>query len=102
MIISGDRRLLGPDHLAVIKAFFDAGHGVYIWGDNEPYYADANYVAQALVGTTMLGDVPGDRAMPLQVKLGHAGLMPNHLLSTGLEHLAGRHHHRDDPAGARR
>ncbi|MEO9194725.1 MAG: hypothetical protein ABI445_13805 [Polyangia bacterium] len=86
-IISGASRQLGPDHLAVIKAFFDAGHGVYIWGDNAPYYADANYVAQALVGTTMSGDVPGDQVMPLQLKLGHVGLMPNHLLSTGLEHL---------------
>ena len=86
-IISGDRRLLGPEHLAVIKAFFDSGHGVYIWGDNQPYYADANYVAQALVGTTMLGDVPGDQVMPLQQKPYHRGLLPNHLLSTGLEHL---------------
>ena len=86
-LISGDTQKLGPDHLAVIKAFFDAGHGVYIWGDNAPYYADANYVARALVGTTMSGDVPGDQVMPLQQKLGHVGLMPNHLLSTGLEHL---------------
>lgn len=48
-IISGDRQLLNAEHLKVIKAFFDAGHGVYIWGDNEPYYADANYVARALL-----------------------------------------------------
>ena len=86
-IISGASQQLGPDHLQAIKAFFDAGHGVYIWGDNAPYYADANYVAQALVGTTMSGDLPGDQVMPLQQKLGHAGLVPDHLLSTGLEHL---------------
>jgi hypothetical protein len=86
-LISGDRRLLQPEHLAVIKAFFEAGHGVYIWGDNDPYYADANYVAEALFGTQMLGDLPGNQVMPLQRRLGHQGLLPNHLLSTGLEHL---------------
>jgi hypothetical protein len=42
----------------VIKKFFDAGHGVYIWGDNKPYYANANYVAEALLGTKMLGNLP--------------------------------------------
>lgn len=27
-----------------------SGRGVYIWGENEPYYADANAVAGALFG----------------------------------------------------
>ncbi len=86
-IISGMERKLGPDHIKVIKEFFEAGHGVYIWGDNEPYYADANYVAEALFGAKMLGNVPGDQVVPLQVKLGKKGVLPNHLLTTGLVHL---------------
>jgi hypothetical protein len=86
-IISDSSRRLGPDHLKAIKAFFDSGHGVYIWGDNEPYYADANYVAEALLGTKMLGDVPGDRVVPLQEKKNKHGVVPNLLLTTGLEHL---------------
>lgn len=86
-LISTDRRLLSDEHVKAIKEFFDAGHGVYIWGDNQPYYADANVVAKALFGTEMLGDVPGDQVVGLQQK-GHArGLKPNHLLTTGLAHL---------------
>jgi hypothetical protein len=86
-LISTDHRLLSDEHVKVIKEFFDAGHGVYIWGDNLPYYADANAVAEALFGTKMLGDVPGDQVVGLQAK-GHArGLKPNHLLTTGLAHL---------------
>jgi hypothetical protein len=59
-IISGSTQLLNDKHLAVIKRFFDSGRGVYIWGDNDPYYADANFVAEALLGTKMLGNLPGD------------------------------------------
>lgn len=86
-LISGAGRLLDDEHLAVIKRFFDAGHGLYIWGDNDPYYGDANFVAEALLGTTMKGNLHGDRT----VKVGEAretgALLPNHLLSTGLEYL---------------
>lgn len=60
-VISSNQKLLSPEHIKVITDFFDAGHGVYIWGDNEPYYADANQVAQALIKTTMSGNVPGNQ-----------------------------------------
>jgi hypothetical protein len=86
-IISGSSQLLTAAHLEIIKKFFDAGHGVYIWGDNEPYYADANFVAQGLLGTTMTGDVPGNEVVGVEKKLGGVGLLPNHLLTTGLEHI---------------
>ena len=87
-IISGSSNLLTPAHVAVIKKFYDAGHGVYIWGDNEPYYADANVVAQALLGTQMHGNLMGDHTVgmlagdPMK-----GGIKPNHLLSTGLENI---------------
>jgi hypothetical protein len=86
-IISGETRQLTPAHVAVIKKFFDAGHGVYIWGDNEPYYADANVVAEALFGTTMTGNVIGNQTVAVQSSPTTAGLLPNHLLTTGLEHI---------------
>src|SRR5687767_12874900 len=77
-IISTDRRLLGPDHLAVIKRFFDSGKGVYIWGDNEPYYQDANYVAEALLGSSMTGYLQGEQTIGLQKYEAHAGIVANH------------------------
>lgn len=86
-VIASERRMLTPQHVAVIKKFFEAGHGVYIWGDNEPYYADANVLAEALFGTTMKGDLIGDQTVPVQKSATTAGLLPNHLLTTGLEHI---------------
>jgi len=86
-LISGENQLLTDAHLKVIKKFFDAGHGVYIWGDNQPYYADANFVAQGLLGTTMTGDVPGDQVVGVEHTVGGVGLLPNHLLTTGLQHI---------------
>jgi hypothetical protein len=86
-IISDTTQKLNAEHLAVIKRFYDAGHGVYIWGDNEPYYADANAVGQALLGVKMLGNLPGDKTVGLQKEPGKAGVLRRHLLTTGLEYI---------------
>jgi hypothetical protein len=88
-IISGDTQQLNDKHLAVIKKFFDSGHGVYIWGDNPPYVGDANFVARALLGATMTPDayVQGEKVVGMQEAPGKPGLRPNHLITTGLEHL---------------
>ncbi len=86
-IISGGSRQLNDAHLAVIKRFFDSGRGVYIWGDNEPYYADANFVAQALLGVQMRGNLPGDTVVTLQGTKQKLGVRRDHLLTTGMEFL---------------
>ncbi len=87
-LISGSSNLLTPAHVAVIKKFYDDGHGVYIWGDNEPYYADANVVAQALLGTQMHGNLMGDKTVGmLDTGAPGVGIKANHLLSTGLENI---------------
>jgi hypothetical protein len=86
-IVSDMTPKLNAEHIKVIKEFFDSGRGVYIWGDNDPYYADANQVAEALFGTKMLGDVPGDQTVSLWPKPGVHGVLPNHLLTTGLHYL---------------
>lgn len=86
-LISGESRKLGEGHLKVIRKFFEAGHGVYIWGDNDPFYADANFVAEALLGARMLGNLHGDMTVGLQQRPGKRGLRRAHLLSTGLEHI---------------
>ncbi|MCB9557856.1 MAG: hypothetical protein H6707_17220 [Deltaproteobacteria bacterium] len=85
-LISDSRRHLSAKHIAVIKRFFQSGRGVYIWGDNQPYYADANAVAQALLGVTMKGNLMGNKVVGIS-KRGRAGVLPKHLLTTGLAHL---------------
>ena len=84
-IVSSTTRQLSDAHIAVIKRYFEAGHGVYIWGDNDPYYADANAVGQALLGVSMHGDLPGGQPVGIQKTPGAPGVRPNHLLTTGLE-----------------
>ena len=84
-ILSGTTQQLNAEHLQVIKAFYESGRGLYIWGDNAPYYADANFVGEALLGTTMTGDVPGAQTVGLQETKTSPGILPNHLLSTGLQ-----------------
>lgn len=86
-VIATDTPQLTPEHVAVIKRFFDAGHGVYIFGDNEPYYADANVLGKALLGVTMAGNLMGNQVVGLQQKPGGAGLLPKHLVMTGIERI---------------
>jgi len=86
-IISSNVQKLNEGHLKVIKKFFDSGKGVYIWGDNDPYYADANYVAEYLFDVKMLGNLPGDVVVGLNNKGKNIGLMPKHLITTGLEYV---------------
>lgn len=87
-IIAGcEGQLLEDEHVSIIKEFFEDGHGLYIWGDNDPCLADADLVARTIFDVRVKGDLPGDRIVPIQPKSGTPGLAPNHLITTGLEHL---------------
>jgi hypothetical protein len=86
-IISDSYSKLSAEHVEAIKAFFDSGKGVYIWGDNQPYYADANIVAKALIGVEMQGNTMGAQVVNLQTENNKVGLIPNHLISTGIQNI---------------
>lgn len=86
-IISDQVEKLGEDHLGVIGRFFLAGRGLYIWGDNAPYFADANRVARRLLSAAMSGDTPGGNVVGLAPRAGAPGMLPGHPICTGLEHL---------------
>src|SRR3569832_835597 len=42
---------------------------------------------EGLLGTTMTGVVPGDLVVGVEHTVGGVGLLPNHLLTTGLQHI---------------
>jgi len=86
-IISDSHSKLSDEHVKAIKEFFDGGKGVYIWGDNQPYYADANVVAKALIGVEMHGNTMGAKVVNLQTENNKVGLIPNHLISTGIQNI---------------
>lgn len=86
-IISSSTQKLNDEHAKVIKKFFDSGKGVYIWGDNQPYYADANFIAQKLLGVKMQGNTMGNQTVNILSRGSKSGLMPNHLITTGLQNV---------------
>ncbi len=84
-IISDATNKLSEEHIRMIKIYFDRGYGVYIWGDNEPFYADANRVAQALFGGSMEGNLMGDHPVGIQKTEASPGIREGHDVTTGLE-----------------
>ena len=86
-IISDSTERLGADHLGVIQEFFNSGRGLYIWGDNAPYFADANAVAERLFDARLSGNVPGDQVVHWQEASGGSGLVSGHPICAGLENL---------------
>jgi uncharacterized protein YegL len=74
-------------HIELIHTFFASGRGVYLWGDNEPYYADANLVAQALFGGALHGNTPGDHVVQRQLQTGKSGFVSSHDMFRGLENV---------------
>ena len=71
----------------VIKNFFDGGKGVYIWGDNTPLHADANFLANELLGVTMSGTFMGDKNVGFKNYNTNSGMKKDHLITTGLEYV---------------
>jgi len=85
-LISSNVQLLNHDHVKAINSFFKSGKGLYIWGENIPYYQDANLVTEELFNSTMSGNSMGDQVLMMQEKDGQPGFT-SHLITTGLENL---------------
>ena len=100
-IISNRESLLNNDYLQAIKQFFEQGHGLFLWGDNDPFYADANFVSEKLFHIKMSGNTTGGEIVTLQKKNQKKGIISNHIITTGLEFLyegitiATIHEHKD-------
>ena len=45
-VISDSLFRLQDEFFDMIQKYFESGKGVYIWGDNDPFYADANKITQ--------------------------------------------------------
>jgi len=78
---------LSKAHQQAVRRFFEAGHGVYLWGDNDPCNADADSLATTLIDARVTGDVWGDQVVGRSEGAGKAGVVRDHLLSTGVENI---------------
>ena len=83
-LLSDSTRQLSDGHIDLICDFFHQGYGIYIWGDNYPFFVDANLICQRLFCTEMSGDSRGDQVIGIQAYPGGPGIIPNHLITTGL------------------
>ena len=61
--VSGDRPTLSDQQVQMIVNYVRSGNGLAIWADNDPYYADANLLARALIGSSFSGNREGDKVM---------------------------------------
>jgi len=84
-VISTNSVKLSNEHVNQIQRFFQQGRGVYLWGDNEPYYADANVLATAMFGASMDGNVSGGCSVGPSTG-GNKGFV-RHLITTAIENL---------------
>lgn len=63
-IISGSSFQGNKDaFLAEIEKFHDAGRGLMIWGDNDPFFVHANAVLGKLFGFQLEGNTPGGKEL---------------------------------------
>lgn len=87
-VISGGSQMLTDAHLDVIEEYFNSGKGLYIWGDNQPLYADANFITKRLFNTTMNGDTYAAQVVGISGEgEGRTGIVDGHLISTGVVNM---------------
>ena len=86
-VISNTSQKLNEAHAKVIKDFYESGKGVYIWGDNDPYHADADFLAKKLVGVTMSGTYMASKNVTFKTYDSKSGMKRDHLITTGLEYV---------------
>ena len=86
-IVSNYYEMLSAPYIQFIKEYYESGHGLYIWGDNQPYYADANKILNLLFGVQMYGNSDGDKVLGIQKKPFGPGIIANHKITTGIQNF---------------
>lgn len=83
-VISHKVAYMNENYVDFIVNYFASGHGVYIWGDNEPFYADANLILKRMFGIKMDGNSQGEHVLGIQQTSQGPGIISNHPITTGI------------------
>ena len=86
-VISTSISHLNKEFYDVIKEFFDNRKGVYILGDNDPFYTGANELAKKLIAVEMTGYILGGQTVTIQKEKKKSGLVIENIITTGLDFL---------------
>ena len=81
---AGDVGKLNDAQFRMIVQYFEEGHGVYFWNDNDPLFADCNPFLEKLFGTRMVGDYYATKILTIQKRPNEPGIIANHPISTGI------------------
>jgi len=85
-VISDQSSKLSSDHIDELVEFYNSGRGLYIWGDNSPFHADANVLLSRLFNSEMSGNYLGSQNLEECMGSTSPGFF-QHLVTTGLNHL---------------
>ena len=85
-IISSNTAKLSSAHLNVISSFYTSGKGLYIWGDNDPYYADANLLSSKIFASSLSGNSTGDQIVHKFSEQSNIGMV-SHPVCAGIDNL---------------
>ena len=83
-LISQERTQVTEEHVRIFREFFEKGHGLYIWGDNDPLNGDANFIIERMFDSHLSGDYLACKILGIQKKEKEPGIIGNHLISTGI------------------
>jgi hypothetical protein len=61
--VSDRNPTLSEKQIRLVEKFVDAGNGLLVWADNEPYYADANLLARKIINTEFSGNREANQVM---------------------------------------
>jgi len=86
-IISNLKPIMTEREIQILANYYNEGHGLYIWGDNDPFYVDANVMIRKLFNTTMEGNYEGDNVIGIQKNGRGVGIIENHLITTGIVNI---------------
>jgi len=75
-----------PFRRAVLN-YHQSGRGIYVWGDNQPYYLHANEILPSLSNIKLFGNTPGQKTLSISDNLKTGTILKNHLITTSVENL---------------
>lgn len=85
-IIADNQPHMSPELYDLVYEHFNRGKGIFIWSDNDPYYADSNVMLDHLFGSRMSGNYEGQQTLAKQVNGANLGIV-EHPITRNIDHL---------------
>ena len=83
-VLSSSTEILSSSSFSLLRSFYNAGHGLYLLGDDEPSFAEANRFLSYFGRARMEGDYPGKKLLTVTANIENPGIIKDHLVTTGI------------------